>query len=229
MSGAAVIAWATLALRAAASPVPVATASATSVPPAAASWTSVRVEPLKRLFPLLDLYYRLEPSRRTRFRLAYRLHSGEHGAPVHVSLLGDTPTILPVSSGGWFERLPTADELSGGAQVRIETQGGAKYGLSLVPEMSGPIQTVMDAATIVAAVEQLDNQVHGRPPIGLLVPHFGRVQFHGGQGAMIVAATGEARPTPLQHGQPVLTLRSLRGASRIRFDVAPERVLILPD
>ena len=187
----------------------------------------VEVRPAAKVFPYLDFYYRLDPAKRTRFAMAYRLRTQDR-APVRAAFTGAVEGSLPLGPEGWFERLPTAAELARHPSVRIEGPAGARFELSIVPEARVAPAPEMDPGEVSAAADQLNAALNAAGPLSLVLPKFKRVVFLGAQGATLVEADGRARPLEARHGAPGATVVELAHARGLRFASPPVRVLLLP-
>ena len=199
---------------------------------AAAADTAQRIstKPAAQAFAFLGDYYKLAPSERTHFALAYRLQEKGETTPARVTLLdGGAETPLPTSPDGWFMRLPSAAALGRGAQVRAEIPAASKPGMTMIPEavLNGGMEVaaadLQVAATQVAAATR---KLAG--PLSLLTPKFNRVLFSGAEGAAAVDGQGQAMPLPLWHGTPVLDLTKAQGVRSVRFARAPYHALLAP-
>ena len=205
-----------------------------AVAPAAIAAPALRTvtRPASRVFPFLDLYYRLDPARRTRFSVAYRwraVASGGAWRPVAATLaVGEVSVAVPHSPLGWFDRVPTVQELAAHPVVRLEAPAGERLSMILAPQLEVRRGAAMDPAEIVAAAEEFERGVHAAGPLAVVVPRFVRVLFVGGEGASLVDAQGRATPIAPVKGELFAPLAALRAAAAVRFEVAPERVLLLP-
>lgn len=199
-------------------------------PVAAASPRAVKVEtqPVGKVFPFLGFYYRVDPVRRTRFQLAYRLHERGSDAPVRVTLLDGGESALPLDAEGWFERLPTLAELGPQARVRIESAAGSHLTLSVSPEALVRSAPEMAPPELAAAADQLNAALRTSGPLGFAIPKFTRVLFAGASGASGVDAAGRAAPLALQRGTPMVALAELGRLRALRFDKPPSKVLLIP-
>lgn len=204
---------------------PAAAGSVATVPPPA---VRVETQPVGKVFPFLGLYYRVDPARRTRFQLAYRLHARGSDAPVRVTLIDGGESALPLNAEGWFQRLPTPAELGPRARVRIESAPGSNCVLSFTPEALVRPGPEMSAPEVAAAADQLNSALRTAGPLGFAIPKFTRVLFAGASGASGVDAEGRAAPLALQRGTPMVALVDLGRLKALRFDKPPVKVLLLP-
>ena len=203
--------------------------------PVAVATPAVRevVRPAARVFPFLDLYYRLGAAKRTRFTVAYRWRAVAPGGgawrPVDAAMsVGAVGVAAPHSPLGWFDRVPTAEELAQRPTVRLDVPVGWRLSMILAPQLEVRCGASMDPAEIVAAAEQFERGVHAAGPLSVAVPHFRRVLFVGGEGASLVDAQGRATPMAPVKGEVFVPVAGLRAAAGVRFDTPPERVLLLP-
>lgn len=203
-------------------------ALAGSVADVAPAAVRVETQPVGKVFPFLGFYYRVEPSRRTLFQLAYRLHERGLRGDVHVTLLGAGASALPLTAEGWFQRLPTPAELGGAARVRIESPLGSHLALSFTPEALVRPAPEISAPEVAAAADQLNTAIRTAGPFSFALPKFTRVMFAGARGASAVDAAGRAAPLALKRGTPVVTVAELGRLKALRFDTPPVKVLLVP-
>lgn len=200
-------------------------------PPARADVAQrVSTKPATKAFAFLAEYYRLPPAERSHFTLAYRLQEKDETTPARVTLVdGAAQTPLPTSPDGWFTRLPSADALARGAQVRAEVPASAKPGMAMIPEvvLHGGIEIdAADLRTASAQITAASRRVAG--PVSFVFPRFNRVLFSGGEGAAAIDAQGRATPLPLWRGTPMLDLTKADGVKAVRFARAPYHALLAP-
>ena len=215
---------------------PAASAPAPSVAPAVAPSvaTAVAERSAGRVFPFLDLYYKLGAAKRTRFGVAYRWRAvapdGASWAPAGVSLRapGSPAAPVAVSPLGWLERDPSARELALRPKVRLTYPAGWRLAMILAPEATLDDPAAATPAQIVAAADQFEQGVRAAGPVSLAIPRFGRVLFAGAAGVSLVDAAGRAVRLPAVKGEVFARIADLRVAAALRYDTPPERVLLLP-
>ncbi|MBC6980245.1 DUF2987 domain-containing protein [Caulobacter sp. 17J80-11] len=186
--------------------------------------------PIDKGFPYLEQYLKLPAAERDRFALAYYLaRDGKPATGVKVSIVDRAAqTPVPLGPKGRLERLPTLAQLqSKTAKVVIDAPEGAKLALSLSIEPNVRPAAEMNAADLAASVAQAARGAKKAAGlIGFAVPKLQKVRIYGGAGGQAVFADGSARALPVEKGAAVFDPTVLKGAAKLRFTTAPERLVI---
>ena len=211
----------------------IALAPATAAPPAAGAAQREVVRPVSRVFPFLDLYYRLGAAKRTLFTVAYRWRAvapdSHSWRPVEAVLeTGAGASPIAHSPLGWLDRDPTPSEYAARPAVRLSFPAGWRLAMILAPQLSAEVGARMAPGELVAAADQFERGVHAAGPLAVAIPHFTRVLFVGAQGGSVVDAQGRETPLAPVKGEVFASVSTLRDAAALRFDTPPERVLLLP-
>lgn len=184
---------------------------------------------IAKAFPFLEAYLKLPPQERNRFTLAYYLtRDGKPAEDLKVWIAdGATKTPVPVGPKGKLERLPTLAQLqSKSVKTVFDAPETAKLGINLAVEPTARPAPEMDAAELALAVAQAAKGAKKAAGlVGFAVPKLQKVRIRAASG-QVVFADGRTQALPIEAGSVVFEPAKLKGAVKLRFPAAPERMLI---
>jgi len=191
----------------------------------AAGMKSREVEASK-VFAYLDTYLGLPPEQRSGFALSYRIQAqGAQATPRLYLLRGAEQIVLPVSSDGRVELLPSLADLKAHAHVLVQAQEGSKVSESLDLMATQPLRTDYAATDFNVGLEQVNRAVKKiAGPFSLLAPKMTKVVFVGAGSGEMIDAAGHASPLPMSAEGPAFSPLTTPSARAIRLLRAPSRI-----
>ena len=181
----------------------------------------------KRVFPYLPTYWKLAPSERNRFALAYVFkHNGQPLAAPMWIVMGAARTPIPLGPDGRVGRLPTAAELEDG-KLEIGLDDKEKVSVNLQIEALIRPAAQLDVRELAAAIDQAsagEKKVAGL--VGFMAPKLTEVAFVGVASGEAQFADGHRTPLPLDNGAPAFAPAKFPGAVKVILPKAPGRILI---
>ena len=203
--------------------------AAVAVGPAFAA-NAPKTFPAKQMFPFLDLYLGIPPADRTRFTLAYYLHSdGKPATGVALTLISASGarSMIPVGADGRLLKTPSITDLKDG-QIGIEKiDPAAKFQLIMEMQAVARMADVLPAADLTAAIAQCKAAIKARAGvIGFAAPKIEQVAFPGLTAGTAVFADGRTAALPLYKGMPAWDPAVMAGVASLRFARTPSRALL---
>jgi len=184
-----------------------------------------KVVEAKKLFVYLEPYLKLPPAERSRFTMAYYLHSGPRPLTVPVVLVdGERRTPVPLGPTGRVERLPTLAQLADG-KLDFAMDSAVKFNATLGLEPLMAPAADMDARELAAAIAQAavgERKIGGIMAAAL--PRLKDVGFVGAPSGEVEFADGRRAPLPLVKGVPTYNPEAMPNARRIHLPKVPEKL-----
>ena len=191
----------------------------------AAGLKSREVEASK-IFSYLDTYLSLPQEQRSGFVLSYRIQATGAQSPPRLFLLrGAEQIVLPLSSDGRVELLPSLADLKAHAHVLMQAQEGSKVSESLDLLAAQPMRADYAATDFNVGLEQVNRAVKKiAGPLSLMAPKMTKVVFVGAGSGELIDAAGHAQPLPMSADGPAFSPMSMPSARAIRLARAPVRI-----
>ncbi len=192
--------------------------------PAAAA---AKVVDANRVFPFLDVYLKIPPADRSRFRLVYAFRSAGKPLAAPVWLIdGGTRTPIPLRTDGRADRLPTLAQLDR-SKIEVGVDAAVKISIDMTLEPTTALATELDARELAAAIAQASTGVRkGAGIMALAIPKMQAVEFHGVASGEVEFADGRRAPLPIKEGRPTYNPATQPAAKTVRFPKPPTRITI---
>jgi hypothetical protein len=180
-----------------------------------------------KVFAMLDKFYAAPPAERSMLAMRYTI-TEDGKPPTHVRLTlveGARRTPLPIRTDGKVERIPTAAELAGHAEVLVEAPKGSR--LATRPDVDTTIRPGLEisAADCARAIDQFNAQVRRVAGVmAMVAPKAKACTFPGSGSGVAVMVDGKTQPLPLMRGAPALEPDALKGARSVRLANPPTMV-----
>ena len=186
-----------------------------------------KVVDAKKVFPFLDVFLKIPPADRARFRLVYTFRSAGKPLAAQVWLIdGGTRTSIPLRADGRADRLPTLVQLDRG-KIEIGVDAGIKISVGMTLEPTTAPAAELDARDLAAAIAQASKGVRkGAGIMALAVPKMQAVAFHGVTSGEVEFADGRRATLPIKGGTPTYTPTDQPAAKILRFARPPARITI---
>ena len=186
-----------------------------------------KVVDAKKVFPFLDVFLKIPPGDRTRFRLVYTFRSAGKPLVAQVWLIdGGTRTPIPLRADGRADRLPTLAQLDR-SKIEVGVDAGTKISVGMTLEPTTAPAAELDARDLAAAIAQASTGVRkGAGILALAVPKMQAVAFHGVTSGEVELADGRRVPLPIKDGTPTYTPTAQPAAKTLRFARPPARMTI---
>jgi hypothetical protein len=193
--------------------------------------------PAENLFPFLKAYYSITPDERTAFRLRYFAVSKKGELPSFKAVLKRKSGDVPITLGakGEMSPVPSSADIASKAQVTLEAEKGASFGVLIRIVANVPTSARIDAKNVELAVNQA--QKGAKKAAGVMkfaVPKLDSACFMGAtsgtvtleNGQKIALQTVKSKEDPALIGSPCYTPSAQKGGVTISLDKAPEMVSI---
>lgn len=205
---------------------PLGAVEAQGAKPAATGQLKTKPMEVGKLFPYLNLFYRIPAKDRTLFGLAYYVQSNR---PLSTVKIWNAAGEYPIGADGRINRLPSAEQLRRKEQVNVQAVDGASFGLDLELESKVAATTELDAAALKSSVDQSNRAIKGAAGVvRFAVPTMGRLVFKNGGSGQVVLADGSRRPLAVSGGAPVFDVAAHPTARTVTLARAPSRIFIQP-
>lgn len=206
--------------------------AAFAAPGAAQAPAKEKLVELGKIFPYYDKYLGLPAPDRALWALSYRMNvAGKPASGVKAAYVGPQGrTPVSIGADGKISPMPTLAQWKAKHHVAVTAPEGAKIGVSMdvVPTMVPA--AALDAQQLAAAAAQATRGAKkAAGPIGLAVPKFERAWFPGAAGGTVETPSG-AKPLPTKgpRATPYFDPADWPGATKIRFETAPSRIVLAP-
>ena len=188
---------------------------------------AAKVVEAKKVFPFLDVFLKIPPADRNRFRLVYTFRSAGKPLAAQVWLIDGGPrTPMPLRADGRADRLPTLAQLDRG-KIEIGVDAGTKISVGMTLEPTTVPAAELDARDLAAAIAQASTGVRkGAGIMALAIPKMQAVAFHGVTSGEVEFADGRRATLPIKDGTPTYTPTAQPAAKTLRFARPPARITI---
>jgi hypothetical protein len=187
-----------------------------------------KAAPADKVLPFLDKFLKVPPAERTRVKLSYAIrHDGQMMPNLKATLVekSGARTPLPVNAEGYFDRLPTLNQLEGDPTIVLDVPADMKLGSMMSFGTQLKPAAEYDVRELTATVNEA-NTVIGKAagPMSFMAPKMTGIAFPKAEGGVVVFADGHTAPLPEAKDVPFFRPADHQGAVRVKLTKTPTKV-----